>query len=267
MNEYKFIDIKQLVSEDKLNSVESFETNHDLVTDVKVRNNEMKFYTYNKRLLWMAVGLEYIEPELLDWIDSFPVNTVMYDIGASNGPFSIYAAVRGIQVVACEPESQNYSVLEMNHYLNNKHIKHPIVTLNVALSNKNELGQIHCAKYEGGGHVKILDRPVTVGDKREFSPVHSQYVIKETLDGLISKYQLPFPDYIKIDVDGSEADVLEGAAKTLHNPTTKGVFIEIMEPDTEGREIVEYIVSAGYSLSKKIQVQRYEGLYNCIFER
>lgn len=267
-NKLKRIDLSSLVDEEKYGFIDFIDGNKHLVTNATIRGIDINYYTNNKRLLWIALGLEYIEPELLDWIDNIPKDSVLYDIGASNGPFSIYSALKDIRVVAFEPEAQNYALLEMNHYLNNQKIKHPIISLNIAVSNSNEIGKIHCAKYEGGGHVKILDKTITVDEKKEFTPVHSQYVIKYKLDNLIEKYNLVEPQYLKIDVDGAEWEVVEGAENTLIGGNIKGIFIELMNPESEseGGKIIKKLSEYGYKLKEMHQVQRYEGLYNCIFE-
>jgi predicted RNA methylase len=59
-----------------------------------------------------SVGLEHIEPELLDYIDSLPQGAIFYDIGASTGIYSVYAKNYGLNVYAFEPEAQNFSLLE-----------------------------------------------------------------------------------------------------------------------------------------------------------
>ncbi|MBU7317616.1 FkbM family methyltransferase [Paenibacillus oleatilyticus] len=267
---YKRIDLRSLVSADQWDFIEAIENNkHFFTSTTIIRGIELKYYTYNKRLLWIAKGLEYIEPELLDWIDNMNEDAVYYDVGASNGPFSIYAALKGKKVVAFEPEAQNYSVLEMNHFLNNNSIKYPIVALNLAISSQSGLGRMNCAHYEGGGHLKILDNNRAVLSNEIFKPVHIQCVVKETLDNVIEKYELPFPEYIKIDVDGSEELVIKGAENTLRDNRLKSIFIELQCPDLgiENHQVTKMISDFGFFLSSAVQVQRYEGLYNCIFNK
>ena len=262
-----FIDLATLIPHEKIRFVEQIENNQNLVTEVNIRGLKIRYFTSNRRLLWIAAGLEFIEPELLDFIDDIESNAVFYDIGASNGPFSIYAAMKGLEVVAIEPEAQNFALLEMNHFLNNQNIRHPIVSLNVAVSDNDDLGQVFCAAYEGGGHMKILDKPVKVQEEQPFKPVHIQAVQKYCLDNLILKFGLRIPECIKIDVDGSEDKLLKGARNTLKNTALQKIFIEIDNPETKNRRIVECICESGFQLKKSTQVQRYEGLYNCIFER
>ena len=111
----------------------------------------------------MAYGHEHIEPELLDWIDGIPSGSVLYDIGASNGIFSIYAASRSLRVIACEPDPSNYFLLAFNNYLNSTLNDVSLeACLNIALSDSIGTGNLQIAKMELGGHEKILDKSVGV---------------------------------------------------------------------------------------------------------
>jgi FkbM family methyltransferase len=233
----------------------------------------MRHYVGNDRLRLWAEHMENIEPEILDWIDGFDRNAVLYDLGASIGLFSIYAAIKiAAYVVAFEPEAQNFSTMELNHYLNRNRLRHPLVALNLALSNCAGLGWIYCRFYGAGEHVKILDHSETRDTRERFEPEHAQAVIKQPLDKVVSELNLPPPRYIKIDVDGSELEVLLGAAKTLANPCVKSVFIELCElarSDAEEENVLERL---GFQLVRKVPVAKlhggvYPGLFNCIFIR
>lgn len=206
----KFIPIEDLVNKEKLDYLMSLEESTFLNTKVKVRDVECSYFTNSKRTLWQAVGIEYIEPEMLDFIDSMEEDSIFYDIGASNGIFSVYAMNKGLKVFSFEPEIQNFALLGTNTYLNSKKSKQQSKIFNVALSDKNEMGNMYIAKFEAGGHMKILDKAQKVGEDTSFVPDFVQNTLKFTLDGIIEKYNLPTPEYIKIDVDGAELEVING---------------------------------------------------------
>jgi FkbM family methyltransferase len=213
--------------------LESLSNEPRLLFRKMVRNTEVVYYVLNSRLLQIAETTDSIEPDLLDWIDSIPDSAVLYDLGASNGCFSVYAALTGKQVVSVEAEAQNFAILEMNHYLNRQNMKHQMIALNVALSNETGLGKMYVRDCVAGTHVKILDQPTMVMDGALFSPKHVQAVIKEKLDDVVQRYTLPFPAYIKIDVDGAEEKLLKGAEQILRDRRVKEVFIEIAHTDGE----------------------------------
>ncbi|HMK07007.1 MAG TPA: hypothetical protein VK476_05710, partial [Flavobacterium sp.] len=66
-------------------------------TDVALRGTNFKLMTYT-RSLELCSRMNY-ETENLDFIDLIEGGKVMYDLGACEGRFSIYAAMKGIRVV------------------------------------------------------------------------------------------------------------------------------------------------------------------------
>lgn len=154
---------------------------------------------------------------------------MFFDVGASTGPFSLYCALKSkAKVFSFEPEAQNYSVLEMNHYLNRKNMRHSITSLMIAIGDKSSLLPLYINRYGAGWAMKIVNKPVKRFETEKFGPVHIQHVIVESIDNLIEKYNLPFPRYLKIDADESEYEVVQGARKTLRSPTLQSVLIELI---------------------------------------
>lgn len=254
------IDLATLVSKDLLERVLSRDAEQDLITTTIVRGIELRFQTHSQRQLWQAVGHEHIEPELLDFIDAVPAGSVYYDIGASNGIFACYAAMKGLDVFAFEPEAQNYALLDRNNFLNNGAIR----CFNLAISDKQELGKLYLAKFEAAGHMKILDQPRFVGGG-DFEPEYVATVLKFPLAKWIADFEAPPPAYVKIDVDGSEFEVLRGAEDALRH--ARGIFIELCETSPQTTAILQLIGNLGFTLQKKVPVQHYDDLFNCIFEK
>lgn len=263
----KFINMEELVEKEKLDFLAAIEHSDLLTTRVHVRDVECTYYTNSKRTLWQAVGIEHIEPEMLDYIDNIKSDAIFYDIGASNGIFSIYAMQKGLQVFSFEPEIQNFSLLGTNCYLNSKQVKHQAKLFNIAISDENGIGNMYIAKFEAGGHMKILDKPQKVQENQNFIPDFVQNVLKFSLDGVIEQFKLPVPEYIKIDVDGAELAVINGGSSTFMNRILKSVFIELEDDKEVTLKIIDMLTDFGFVKTKKIQVQNYSGLYNYIFER
>lgn len=240
---------------------------------IEIRGAPIWQYVPTRRLAYTAQHAESVEPELLDWIEAFPDGAVFYDLGASNGLFSLYAAIRArARVVAFEPEAQNYATLEINRYLNRDAMPHPIIALNLAISDSRGLGRIYCRRYMAGEHNKILDLPALRDTGEGFEPEHVQCVAKYPLDEALRELGLPKPRYLKIDVDGAELDVLHGAREVLRDPALEGVFIEIHEPEAAGRTVVDALVQSGLRPQARIPVVHprggtYPGLYNYTFSR
>ena len=115
--------------------------------------------------------------------------------------------------------------------------------------------------------MKILDKPVKIQEEQPFISAHIQTVQKYSLDSLIEKFNLPYPQSIKIDVDGSEEKLLKGAKNTFNEDTLTKIFIEIAESKSKSYYLIRHIKKFGFCLKDRTQVRRYKGLYNCIFER
>ena len=212
----------------------------------------------------MAAGHELIEPELLDWIDTIPKGEVLYDVGASNGIFALYAAAAGASVYAFEPDPSNYFLLSHNNYLNSSSSGRPLKgCFNMALSDQLSTGTMHIKNMELGSHEKILDKRQDVYGA-DFEPAYSHAVLKFGMDELPKLLHLPAPKYLKIDVDGSEVEVLAGCRNSLLQ--AQSVFIELT---TDFIQSPHYAVfeKSGLTLTGKHQVQNYSDLYNCIFDR
>ena len=54
-------------------------------------------------------------------------------------------------------------------------------------------------------------------DGETFSIQYSQACIGYTIDEFVSYFNLDVPNYIKIDVDGNEGDILDGMKESLLN--------------------------------------------------
>ena len=61
--------------------------------------------------------------------------------------------------------------------------------------------------------------------------------------------KINFPNYIKIDVDGNEMNILEGMSETLKNEELKSMLIEIEKTNEE--DIINYLKHYDFELENK----------------
>ena len=147
---------------------------------------------------WSRHGFDS-EPNTLSWIDKFGAGDVFYDIGANIGAYTLYAAkARSVPVVAFEPNPFSYRVLVHNFHLNA--ITDRVLPLCLAAGGPDENG---------------------IGLQ----------VLAFRLDDLAAIEGIPAPTHVKIDVDGIEAAILEGAKSLLSGPGVKSVLIEMLTHD------------------------------------
>ena len=78
----------------------------------------LKFSVPNALNRYRVESFSTKEPETLEWIDRFPDDAVLWDIGANVGLYTIYAAKKGIRVFAFEPSVFNLEVLARNIFIN-----------------------------------------------------------------------------------------------------------------------------------------------------
>lgn len=265
-SEVPVYDLTTLVEKEKYNQVLAYEQT-TITTTSKVRNVEITYTTPSRRLLWQAVGPEYIEAELLDFIDAIPYGASYMDIGASNGIFAMYAAVSGKRVFCFEPEVANFALLNMNTYLNRQMCSFQVHNFNVALSNNVGVGNMYIKKFEPGGHMKILDKPLEVGQSEQFVPEYTQSILRYSLDQFILHTQIPYPNYIKIDVDGNELNVLKGMSNVLQHTELHAIFIELEQHNTDTEECLRIFERHGFMITAIKQVQNYRGLHNVVLHR
>jgi hypothetical protein len=64
-----------------------------------------------------------------------------------------------------------------------------------------------------------------------FNYVEEQPIEVVALDDYIPSARLPPPNYLKVDIDGSELPFLEGARNTLKSPKLKSVIFELYRLD------------------------------------
>jgi FkbM family methyltransferase len=169
---------------------------------------------------------------------------VFLDIGAHHGIYSIVAAKRlgtdGI-VVAFEPSLREFRRLRLHLRLNRMHWARPEpVAIGAAASNRRFFQVIEGDSTRGG-----LQPPATRDEIAETS------VETVRLDDYVSRFPLKRVDIVKLDVEGGELEVLQGASNVL--TTFRPVFIcELLDAAThawgyEAREIVLKFQSFGYS--------------------
>jgi len=133
------------------------------------------------------------------------------DIGANVGAFTLLASAHiGAKSVAIEPVPATFSDLLNNIYLNN--INDKVDTYNIALGSKT--GKVGFTQSLGTCNRVAIDN-----DKDTI------IINIDTLDNIVSARQSPA--MLKIDVEGFESEVIDGASKTLNLKELKVIIIEL----------------------------------------
>jgi FkbM family methyltransferase len=237
--------------------------------EIREGGGKYRFFCPNLRTYGRARSLFTKEPETINWINSFSSGDVLFDIGANVGIYSVYAAALGVLVVAFEPESQNYAILNRNIYLNNQ--QNRIIAYNLALSNEIRFNKLYLSRFEAGSALHNFSEAKD-WKHQSFDSQFQQGCISITLDEFIKIADVDFPVHIKIDVDGIESKVVEGAKGIFNNPRLKSVLIELNDELEEDQQLKNLIISYGYKLiekkhAPKFDNSRFKNVYNNIFVR
>jgi len=190
------------------------------------------FFTPTKKASFRAHSYLYKEPETIKWIDKFgSKKKVFFDIGANVGTYSLYYAKlfqsKVANVFSFEPQSQNLILLNENIKLNILNKKIVVISNTLYLNNTItkfttldlfwpgiSRGTIRKNNYSSFKLFKKGSKIETLG-------------LSFTIDFLVENRILPTPNLIKVDVDGNEKEIIQGAMKTLKKTECQTILIEI----------------------------------------
>ncbi len=144
-------------------------------------------------------------------LDTLHSGELFIDVGANIGSYSILAATKGARVIAIEPVPSTFKVLKQNVLLNE--LDDQIEVMNIGLGSKEENLKF---STEQGTTNHVLNK--------EENTKQSVKILVRSLDDVLDGR---IPKIIKIDVEGFETKVIEGARKTLANPNLLAVIMEL----------------------------------------
>lgn len=222
---------------------------HAIVT-VTTGHESIRFLCLSPLLAGRARSLMTKEPDTIQWIDEFPEQAVFWDVGANVGVYSLYAATRpGVSVLSFEPLAANFHVLSRNIQLND--FGHRVTGYCVALARETGLGVLNMESSAMGSALAQF------GQLGEMSPYciegtngWAHGMIGFSVDDFIQQFQPEFPNYLKLDVDGLEWSILQGARKTLHDSRLRSLLVELSLSNQDERgEAISYLQDCGFTLT------------------
>lgn len=207
-----------------------------------IYNKERVYHWVNGLRFYAKKGEAGIVPniyfKLFDYEDSTFIldhltkEDLFVDVGSNVGHFSLLAASQGAKVIAIEPIPDTFSRLQKN----------------IDLNNFSEL--VRCENIGVGntiGELKFTSSKDVMNSVAVTSDTHCISVPVTTLEVLLKDKS---PKMIKIDVEGYEYFVLEGATEVLQNTSLKYLLIELNESSLKfgksSQEIHEFILKFGF---------------------
>ncbi|HRP01542.1 MAG TPA: FkbM family methyltransferase [Candidatus Kapabacteria bacterium] len=174
---------------DKILNVEKYYFIYDLMHEIYVKNDYFKFF-------------------------NIKTDDVVLDAGANIGLFTVLAGKKlnntGM-VIAVEPDDNNFEMLQANIELNN--LKN-ISPYKKGLWSKNT--NLEFLIGNRPGEHSLIDNEQSSGKKVVIECV--------SLDSLLDTFAIPNFDFIKMDIEGAEIEVVLNSIKVLENTKTKWVI-------------------------------------------
>jgi FkbM family methyltransferase len=186
----------------------------------------MMRFDLRDRIQFMACMTKCYEPDTSALLNNiYEKNSCFIDAGANIGFYSLLGAAisRDSKIFSFEPLPSNCKTLETNIKLNNfDNIK----LIPAALGN-----------FDGSAVLALEDPERESGWGQIVTTYPSNYKINRNvfdikvrqLDSIIKEFNIPTPDILKIDVEGFELKMLDGAKETLVMKGRRHIIIEICD--------------------------------------
>jgi len=194
--------------------------------------------------LGIGIAEDIFEPEDRKLIKSnLSHGDIFIDIGANEGFYTVIGAKAVSElgkVIAVEPQTRLMSILSKNVELNDLH---NVTLINSAISD----GQI--------GELEIYLSPSTntgassITNKYFIS--NKQAVVAQSLESIFDEYEITTADFVKVDVEGFEAEVIRGAANLLADHRIQRLYVDfhasiLQKRNIDAHELHDLIISYGY---------------------
>ena len=201
------------------------------------------------------------EPDTVEWIEeNFNNSSVMYDIGANVGAYSLIcgkiATIKKNSIVySFEPVPQTFSALLKN--VNQNQLFDFVKCFPVALGKNIEILPINLSSEMSGDAMHAVGDPIDAYGNL-FVPKHRYNIMCFSLDKFIKLYKLELPTMIKIDVDGTELDILNGSLETLASNRLKDILVEVRKESKISENVVNLLKEFNFRLTDSGRVYSQE---------
>jgi FkbM family methyltransferase len=163
------------------------------------------------------------------------IDDVIVDIGANYGVFSLYSQMfKPKKVYSVEPVKSTFENMEKN--LDG----YDVICINKAISNNNGFETFALTNVNGNNFsLKNIDgyHPSEV--------VNEELVETITIDQLISDYNIPYIDFLKVDCEGGELDLFQTINKNYLKNNVNKIALEYHSPSIRGT-VIEILINNGF---------------------
>lgn len=191
----------------------------------------------------------FIEPTFSEYYRKYPL--VLVDVGASGGLEPNWqSAEKYLQIIGFEPDEREFSNLEKTANNNVKYVKY----LNTGLYKEKTSLDFYLTKKQQTSSIfkpnrEFLDK---FPEAERFDIVGSAKIETDTLDHQFKINNIEGADFIKIDTQGSELFILQGATETIRNYVfgleVEVEFVELYQNQPLFADVDSFIRKEGFQL-------------------
>ena len=247
----------------------------DSYKTINILNKKVNFFVPNQITQWRVETFFTKEPETLEWIDSFNDNKkiIFWDVGANIGLYSIYAALKysDIEIISFEPSTSNLRILSRNISINKLEEKIKINQLPLT-KDQNQYLMFEESEFIEGWSMNTFGAAIDFEGK-SMQPKNRYKIFGTNINYLIENNILSIPNYIKIDVDGIEHLILEGASDHLDNSEIRSMSIELNENfKDQVNSVLKIMDKSNFRFKNKKHASMFDNskfskIFNYIFEK
>jgi FkbM family methyltransferase len=163
------------------------------------------------------------------------------DIGANQGFFTVYAASKGAKVFAFEPCAENFEVLKWN--LSKNSLQGSVKIINAAVTGRN--GKMNLfVSLDAAGNI-MSGTASTHNEDHSGVLMETRPVESVTLDSLFDDLQIQRCDFLKMDCEGAEYEIL---AKTSRESFSKIARIAVECHENRMQEAITILMDNGFQI-------------------
>lgn len=192
---------------------------------------------------------------------------LVLDVGANKGDYTleVMSVNEGLKIYAFEPHPKTFLKLKQN--ISNYH--------NVQCVNKaigHEQGFLELFDYknnDGSTHASLLKG--VIEEIHQAEPI-SHNVEVQTIDNFLQQHKIMCVDLLKIDTEGNELNVLQGAAQSIKQGKIKVIHFEFNQMNVISRTFFKdfWDILKGYDIYRllphgRLEVDRYSPILCEIF--
>jgi FkbM family methyltransferase len=194
----------------------------------------LKLYSHYTSV-WILV--EVFEDDVYERVFKIEKGDIVVDVGAHVGMFTVKALKEVREeglVIAIEPEERNFELLKRNtrDYKNVKLVKK-------AVGDKTGRAILYISELSGEHSIKKPSRATKSID-----------VEVDTLDNILSSLGVSKVDFLKIDVEGAELEVLRGARGYLSEGKIRKVAVAAYHYREEHKKVADFLSHHGFLVEK-----------------